>query len=63
MHESRRQAIEERWQAIEAKLEALRLTGQSPIAGVDAEFYRGQLLEELDEFEHELGVAYFEQQR
>ena len=63
MDVARREAIEKRWQAIDEKLKAVRLTGKSPIEGVDAEFYSGQLLEELDEMEYELGLDYFEDKR
>lgn len=56
----RRDAIHRRWQEIETKLEQVWLTGESPLPTVDAEFYQGQLLEELDELEYELVVDYLE---
>ena len=61
MDQQRRDQIERRWQEIYRKIAEAERTGESPLPGLDAEFYCGQLLEELDELEFELGVAYFEE--
>ena len=61
MDEQRRHQIEHRWQEIYRKIAEAERTGESPLTGVDAAFYCGQLLEELDELEFELGLAYFEE--
>lgn len=60
MDQNRRDQIERRWQEIYRKIVEAERTGESPLTGVDAEFYCDQLLEELDELEFELGLAYFE---
>jgi hypothetical protein len=59
--QQRRDQIERRWQEIYRKIAEAERTGESPLTGVDAEFYCDQLLEELDELEFELGLAYFEE--
>jgi hypothetical protein len=59
MDQARRDQIECRWQEIHRKLADAERTGESPIPSVDATFYCGQLLEELDELEYELGIEYF----
>jgi hypothetical protein len=59
--QQRRDQIELRWQEIYSKIAEAERTGESPLTGVDAAFYCGQLLEELDELEFELGLAYFEE--
>ncbi len=58
MDQSRRDEIERRWQDINRKIAEAERTDVSPIAGVDVEFYCGQLLNELEELEYELGQAY-----
>lgn len=49
VNHARRDEIERRWQEINRKFADTERTGESPIAGVDAEFYCGQLLDELEE--------------
>ena len=61
MDQERRDQIEHRWQEIYRKIAEAERTGESPLPGLDAEFYCGQLLEELDELEFELGVVVLSQ--
>jgi len=58
--QARRDEIEHRWQEINGKIADAERTGESPIMGVDADFYCGQLLDELEELEYELGIAHFQ---
>lgn len=63
MTPERREQIEKRWREIDDRLADLAAGEPCPVPGVDVEFYRGELLLQLDELEYEIGVDYFKDRK